>query len=78
MKGDVIKNIFFLFILIFLINGCNSSSANISSSWESESDLKKFLKLLEDDEPYIGFFEIEKNCISNIDDNYLKARNILR
>ena len=75
MKGNVIKNIFFPFIFIFLINGCNSTSTNVSSSWESESDLKEFLKLLENDEPYIGFFNIEKNCISNIDDNYLKARN---
>ena len=75
MKGNVIKNIFFPFIFIFLINGCNSTSTNVSSSWESQSDLKEFLKLLENDEPYIGFFNIEKNCISNIDDNYLKARN---
>ena len=61
MKGNVIKNIFFPFIFIFLINGCNSTSTNVSSSWESESDLKEFLKLLENDEPYIGFFNIEKN-----------------
>jgi len=41
---------------------------------ETDKTYNDFLKRVQDEEPYIGFFVSEKKCISDINNDYLKAR----
>jgi acetyl esterase/lipase len=64
MMMRLLNILFFIFISLILIN-CRS---------DSDPAYDNFLARIEADEPYIGFLATEKKCISDINDDYLKAR----
>jgi len=66
MMMRLLNILFFIFISLILIN-CRS---------DSDPAYDNFLARIEADEPYIGFLATEKKCISDINDDYLKARRI--
>ena len=61
-------NMWYIFISAMLIGSFFQCSS------ETDQAYNDFLKRVLDEEPYIGFFVSEKKCISDINNDYLKAR----
>ena len=64
MEKNILIPILIIIISCILFN-CTS---------ESEQAYTKFLKRVQDEESYIGFFAAEKKCVSELSEDYLKAR----
>ncbi len=64
----IFKSWLFMVLAIILLTwlvGCESGHDDVYN---------KFMQRLKADEPYIGFFATENECISDINENYLNAR----